>query len=184
MPFIFNYYERMPYKSTLEIEYEGLFRKNYSRLFYCALDIVEDSETAKDIVSEVFCMIWEDFAYYREKPQIDSYLYRAVRNKSISHLRHQNVINAYAQRLLAIKEETAEESYEEHEAKLQVIETVMNHFTPQTSLVFRQCYLEGKKYQEVADLMNISLSAVKKHMNKAFAAFRNAFSDKNNTPEG
>lgn len=38
--------------------YEELFKKNYSRMFYCALDFVNDTETAKDIVGDACCETW------------------------------------------------------------------------------------------------------------------------------
>lgn len=47
----------MSNRAIWETEFEDLFKKNYSRLFYCALDWVEDSEVAKDIVSELFSEI-------------------------------------------------------------------------------------------------------------------------------
>ena len=59
----------------------------------------------------------------------------------------------------------------------------MDGFTPQTRFIFEQCYFEGKTDQELASLMNISVSAVHKHMNKAFAAFRKAFLGKKEKQE-
>lgn len=41
-----------------EKAFEELFRKNYSRAFYYALDWVGDEETAKDVVGDCFGEIW------------------------------------------------------------------------------------------------------------------------------
>lgn len=172
----------MPNRAAWEREFEELFKANYSRLFYCALDLVEDTEAAKDIVSELFGDLWNQYERLRGE-RIEAYLYRAVRNRSVNYLRHKAVETQYQQLFLLIKETTVEEDELAHEENLKLIDKVMDGFTPQTRFIFEQCYFEGKTYQELASLMNISVSAVHKHMNKAFAAFRKAFLGKKEKQE-
>lgn len=173
----------MPNRATWEREFEELFKENYSRLFYCALDWVEDVEAAKDIVSELFSEVWSQYERLREE-RIEGYMYRSVRNRSVNYLRHKTVETQYRQLFISMKETVVEEDESAHEENLRLIDKVMNGFTPQTRFIFEQCYFEGKTYQEMAVLMNISASAVHKHMNKAFAAFRKAFGVKKETSEG
>ena len=172
----------MPNRAAWEREFEELFKANYSRIFYCALDLVEDTEAAKDIVSELFGDLWNQYERLRGE-RIEAYLYRAVRNRSVNYLRHKAVETQYQQLFLLIKETTVEEDELAHEENLKLIDKVMDGFTPQTRFIFEQCYFEGKTYQELASLMNISVSAVHKHMNKAFAAFRKAFLGKKEKQE-
>ncbi len=167
----------MPNRETLEKEFEGLFKANYSRLFYCAIDWVEDAEAAKDIVSELFADVWEDYEQLRSE-RMEAYLHRAVRNRCLNYLRHKSVEQTYQQKFLSMKENFINEKDRIHEEQLRFIEQVKEGFTPQTRFIFEQCYFEGKSYQEMADLMHISVSAIHKHMNKAFATFRKAFADK------
>lgn len=175
----------MPNRAIWEAEFEELFKKNYSRLFYCALDWVEDSEAAKDIVSEMFAEAWKQYERLRNE-NIEGYLFRSIRNRSINYLKHKSVEMQYQQSFSYQKEEIIDEDPIAHEENLQLIEEVIKGFTPQTRFIFEQCYFEGKKYQELADLMNISASAVHKHMNKAFATFRKVFAEKekNNRSKG
>ena len=172
----------MPNRAAWEREFEELFKANYSRLFYCALDLVEDTVAAKDIVSELFGDLWNQYERLRGE-RIEAYLYRAVRNRSVNYLRHKAVETQYQQLFLLIKETTVEEDELAHEENLKLIDKVMDGFTPQTRIIIEQCYFEGKTYQELASLMNISVSAVHKHMNKAFAAFRKAFLGKKEKQE-
>ncbi len=167
----------MSNRAQWETEFEDLFKKNYSRLFYCALDWVEDSEAAKDIVSELFSEVWNQYERLRNE-KIEAYLYRSVRNRSINYLKHKAVVIQHQQSFLSMKEEFIDEDAAAHEENLQLIDSTLEQFTPQTRFIFEQCYFKGKKYQEVADLMGISSSAVHKHMNKAFAIFRKAFAEK------
>lgn len=167
----------MPNRAGNEREFEELFKANYPRLFYCALDWVEDTEVAKDIVSDVFGDVWHQYERLREE-RMEAYLYRAVRNRSVNYLRHKAVELQYQQLFLSMKEDVVENDIWAHEENLKRIEEVINGFTPQTRFIFEQCYFEGMSYQEMATLMHISVSAVHKHMNKAFAAFRKVFGNK------
>ncbi|MCD7941346.1 MAG: hypothetical protein LUH50_15555 [Bacteroides intestinalis] len=47
-------------------DFERLFREYYSRLYYFAYDYVEDIETSKDIVSEVFATVWSEGNGWKE----------------------------------------------------------------------------------------------------------------------
>ena len=38
--------------------FEQLFRENYTRLYYYALSFLNDSELARDVVSNVFEAVW------------------------------------------------------------------------------------------------------------------------------
>lgn len=172
----------MQSRNTIEKEFEELFKQNYSRLFYSSLDWVEDAETAKDLVSETFCEIWKQYKRLRlieNGKYIEAYLFRTLRNKSINYLKHKSIETQYQQIRLQAKEEAIDEDEETHEENLLLIEQTMNNLPAQTRFIFEQCHYEGKKYQELADLMGISASAIHKHMNKAFTAFREAFAQAN-----
>ena len=162
----------------IENEFGELFKKNHSRLFYYALDWVEDTEAAKDLVSETFYETWKQYERLRQTAvgeQMEAYLFRTLRNRAINHLKHKSIEIQYQQQFLQVKEEAIDEDINAHEEHLQLIEQTLNSLSAQTRFIFEQCYYEGKKYQELADLMGISPSAIHKHMNKAFTAFRKAF---------
>lgn len=161
-----------------EKEFEELFKKNYSKLFYYALDWVEDSEVAKDIVSELFGDTWRRYERLRNE-WIEAYLYRSVHNLCINYLRDKQVEMKYQQEVIEKRENVIGGDVDTHEEQLQVIDEVMDSLGPQTRMIFEQCHFEGRKYQEVAEMLNISVSAVHKHMNKAFTMFRKAFELKN-----
>lgn len=168
-------------RKEIEKEFEDLFKKNYPRLFYYALDWVEDSEAAKDLTSEAFGEVWKQYSRIRNEEggkYVESYLFKTLKNKSINYLRHKSIEAQYQQQMLQTKEEAIDEDISIHEERLQLIEKVMDNMSPQTRFIFEQCFFEGKKYQEIADVLGVSSSAIHKHMHKAFTSFREAF-DKN-----
>jgi len=54
----------------------------------------------------------------------------------------------------------------------QIIGEIMKKIEYPTVDILRACYIDGKKYREVADEMGISISTVKKHMVKALKIIR------------
>ena len=58
------------------------------------------------------------------------------------------------------------------------IHKAISTLTAHTRLILEECYVRRKKYQEVADELNISVSAVRKHIVKALSVLRKEFAKK------
>lgn len=167
---------------TQKRTFEELFREHYSRLYYYALDWVEDEEVAKDIVSELFGDLWGQ--YSRWKPDNwEAYLTRSVRNRCLNYLKHQmterNVLQNYLDEKLAL----IESDVMAQEELMGKVRTIMDTLPSRTRFVVEQCYLEGKKYSELAALMDTTSGMVHKHISKALAIFREAL-DVNKSKKG
>jgi len=172
--------------SQWKADYEELFKKNYSRMFYCALDIVDDAEAAKDIVGDACCETWRRMAEITSSdPDVNlaGYMLSSVRNRALNHLKRRAVENAYLSEALRVRQTLAAESAEAHEERVARLWQVMEGLTPQTRRVFEMCWFDGYKYQQAADELGVSVSAVHKHVSKAFAAFRKAFGVKISSAE-
>ena len=73
-------------REKITAEYlEQIFRENYSRYYYYALSVVDESEVAKDIIGEVFLAVWKNRADIDEK-KLNSYIFTSIRNKSLNEI--------------------------------------------------------------------------------------------------
>lgn len=153
--------------------YEEIFRRNYKRLYLYATCILDCGETARDIVGDVFATLWENYDF-DSKPNIDSYLFSAVRNKCYDAMRHQRVVEGYED-IAKMDEPCDEDEWSVYEERLQSILRIIHSMPPQMQTVFRMCYLENKSYKEVAADLGISESGVKKHIVKGLARLREYF---------
>lgn len=154
-------------------EFERLFRENYSRLYYYALDWVDDEEAAKDIVSGLFSDLWTQYGRWNPD-NLQAYLNRAVHNRCLNHLKHKMVERTTLQAYIEEKQATICADAAEQEELMKQVGEVMDNLPPKTRFIVEQCYLEGKKYSELAALMDISSGMVHKHISKALAIFRKA----------
>lgn len=153
-----------------------LFRENYIRLCYHACSFLNDEESAKDVVNDVFEKVWINFGKIKRSQPILPLLYTLVRNRCVSLLRHEKVKERFGQEW-RWKDEAMDEEYMEYELLIERLRQSVENLPGQTKVVFRMCFLDGKKYQEAADALAISINTVKTHINKALRILREEYSD-------
>lgn len=151
--------------------FEKFFKQNFERFYYYALRLLDDEECSRDVVYDALEYVWNN---YDDEKVEDWYRYTIslVRNKCLDQIRHRSVHQKYAEFLVHVAEYKQEMEVEEEDARLVAIRQVMETLTPRTRLVLQECYVHKKKYREVAEEMEISVSAVKKHIVKALKTIR------------
>lgn len=164
-------------KHNREIIIEQLFKDNYNKLYIYALSIIHDKEGAKDIVSDIFHSIWEMDTLPAES-MLSSFMYKCVRNSCIDFIRHTEVLRNYESHILS-QSFPDNDDISEREEKLSHIMNMIDTLPPQTKIVFKACFLDGKKYKELSGEMNISVNTIKSHIMKALKVLRIKFRNKN-----
>lgn len=157
-------------------KFEKLFRENYESLYYHALSFLNDSEASKDIVNDVFEYVWSksselDFSY-----SVKPLLYRLVRSNCIDFIRHKEVKKKYHDFKIS-RNELFDEDYEGYERLIEDLSKAVENLPEQSRLVFKKCFLDGKKYKEVAEELGISINTVKTHITKSLKRLRGEFKD-------
>lgn len=159
-------------------EFDAIFRENYSQLLFFARQYVSDEETCRDIVSAAFERLWQHFSSI-EPDKAKSFLYVTARNSCIDYARHESRHREYARYVTAMSSyATAPSTLMEREELVARVSRQIDCLKPPTREIFMACYVDRKKYREVADEMGISTSTVKKHIIRALKALRK----KSNTP--
>ena len=183
MPYTFCYYLVMQNETALlnEIKrgdikaFENIFRQYYLPLYIYALSITHKQEIAEEVVQDLFYTWWRD----REKMQIThslkSYLYTAVKNKSLQHIKHNNVREQYRKMVLHIKHNT-QSTTPQQELEQQELETILNNALsklPERQLmIFTLHRFEAKKYKEIAEMLSLSVKTIEAEMSKVYQTLR------------
>ena len=71
--------------------FENLFRMYCQPLINFARRYVGETAAAENLVQDIFLKIWENRTQLNPALNIKSYLYTAVKNQALKHLRHINV---------------------------------------------------------------------------------------------
>lgn len=146
------------------------FKSYYDRLYYYALQLLKDEEASRDIVSGVFAHVWENFDTY-DMQTLPAFLLKTVKNKCLDYLRHTAVHAQYADYYLHAVDQCYEDNDIQKERQWQV-EEMLDLLPDTTRHVLEECYLNHKKYREVADEMNVCQETVKRHIIKALKLLR------------
>ena len=138
-----------------------------------AFQYVDDGDIAEDLVQEVFGNIWKSANDLTIRTNEKSYLFGAVRNACMNHLRHQKVKATYeteSSKQLFMNQENFLEMDELQEK----VNEVLNNLPEKRRKIFELSRFEDKKYHEIADELNISIKTVETQMSRALKAMRKA----------
>lgn len=153
-------------------EFDYIFRLYYEPLYRFAHQYIADQEDCHDIVSAAYESAWRNFAHI-EMETVRAYLYTTVRNAIIDLLRKREKQQRYiAYATLMSERYISNEHLAEHDDNVRLINKVLDEIGPPTSDILKACYIEEKKYKEVAEEMGVSIATVKKHMVKALRMIR------------
>ena len=123
--------------------FKSRFQEHYSRLCRIAYGYVSDQDDAEDIVQELFISVWNKRLDDMPEKEFAAYMTTSVRNSCVSFLRKR-------------KEDTV--SIDDH--------------PPRCKDVFLLAKLQGLKYREIAEKLEVSEKTVENQMTKAIKLLR------------
>ena len=154
--------------------FESLFRSSHVSLVRYAKSILKDTDTAEEIVQDLFFRLWKD----REKIQIESslngYLFRSVYNRCMHHIEHKRVQQKYEADMLYSGSESPETPEEvlQYDQLRSVIAGTLENLPGRCGEIFYLNRFEGLKYREIADRLSVSVKTVEANMGRALKEFR------------
>lgn len=148
---------------------KAIFKKHYSRLVLFANKYVNEQADAEDIVQEAFSKFWirRNSLLNQEENVIKGFLYQTVRNESLNHLKHQKIVQNH------ISQSEGEETQEPvlthiiHAEIIAQIHSAIHELPEACRQVAQALFVEGKKYQEIAVELEISVNTVKSQRKRA-----------------
>lgn len=141
-----------------------LFKEYYDRLVFFAWQIIKDKQQSEDIAQDAFITYWQQRAQIASHPVgIKNFLYSSVKNACLNVLRHARVVDQFHNSYPDT--EPAEEYILEAIISAEIIAEVnlaIESLPPHLIKLTRLSFLEGKKNNEVAGELEISVNTVKK----------------------
>ena len=153
-------------KST---EFKLLVMPYSSRLYRMAYRLMNSREEAEDIVQEVYVKLWGMRNELGKYTSIEALCIRITRNLCLDHLRRRKV-NHDAMKAEQYKvnnhPEMPSESLEKKEDTELVHTLIAALPEPQRSLIHLR-HLEGKEYEEIAEMVNMNVNAIRVSISRA-----------------
>ncbi|WP_303179782.1 RNA polymerase sigma-70 factor [uncultured Butyricimonas sp.] len=167
--------ERVKNKESMCTGFEDIFKQHFATLCTHATTFVNDPDASKDIVHDVFLSLWSHREEIDFSRPILPYLFSLTRNRAINYLAHRKVEDAHAQQ--ALVEEpvyTLSEPSDRDELINRIIKRI-DQLPERCSRVMKLCFIECKKYKEIAEELNISVNTVKTHVTTGLNILRDEF---------
>jgi RNA polymerase sigma-70 factor (family 1) len=154
---------------------ELLFKQYYKPLCNHAVRFVYSKEIAEDIVCDVFYTFWSKQLYDRVTSSFRAYLFIAVRNRCLKHLRKEfgKTDTPIDQIEIEYSSPTPLQLVQFNEFSHK-IDKVIQSLPAQCQKVFLMNRFEGKKYKEIAEELNLSVKTVEAHISRALDVLRRA----------
>ena len=124
-----------------ETAYRELIRRYERPVFSLIFRMVRDREIAEDLSQETFIKVLNAIGTYRPEFKFSSWVFKIANNTAIDHLRRRELGGE--------------------------IEAAINRLRPE----YRSCILlrhvEGRAYEEIADILGLPLGTVKTYIHRA-----------------
>lgn len=159
--------------------FETFFKLHYDALCRFAYCYVKDSDEAEEIVQNCFVRLWEEKQIRIIEVSSKAYLYTSVRNASLNHIKHIRIKSDYQSYRKHNRDFYRNETEDEIEGnELQERITIAIAKMPEKrQAVFNLSRIEGLKYKEIAEQLDISPKTVENHMGSAIKFLRTELKD-------
>lgn len=168
-----------------ELNFKKIYKQNFNKVRFYAKYYLNNEHEAENVAQEVFIVLWNNRKKFTSESEILPYLTVICRNLCINILRKRiniSKFNQYNERnnqdsmaLNALYDYSATSVYIKEINTL--MEKALNKMPDKIRNTFRQCKVEGLKYEEIAIAENISIKTVEYRMSYALKVLRKYFKD-------
>ncbi len=152
-------------------EFKQLFDRYFDSLRSYIYYRSGDRELATDIAQDVFMRFWEKQFDFNPKENV-GLLYKMASDLFVSRYRKQMVELNYRKGLAFDWEVDSPEEQVQYNELKETYEKALADLSEKQRVVFLMSRIEGLKYQEIAERLEISVKAVEKRMKYALAALK------------
>ena len=178
-------------KSGRDVAYRELVRRYERPVFSLIYRMVRDRELAEDLAQETFVKALNAIESYRPEFKFSSWIFKIANNAAIDHLRRReldtlsldgspNAETADAVEATALQvSDRTETPLEELEARELggAIEVAIGRLRPEYRACILLRHVEGRPYEEIAEMLSLPLGTVKTYIHRARNELRQALAD-------
>ncbi|MEM6344640.1 MAG: RNA polymerase sigma-70 factor [Bacteroidota bacterium] len=148
-----------------------IYEKYWEKLFLASYRVLQDEDSSKDVVQDLFLTIWERRAVL-DIATLEAYLYRSVKYQVAKKLQAAPMRHIHIEAFKEIlADNLTEDQIIEKDLQHSILDT-LSHLPERCRAVFYMSRFEQKSNKEIAEQLNISVSTVENQINKALKFLR------------
>ena len=158
-----SFIEQLKNKETQEKAFRELMTLYKERLYWHIRKIVISHSDADDVLQDTFVKVFKNIHKFKGDSKIYSWMYRIATNESITHLNKMAKLNKIDN--ITLQTQMVEKLYsdiyfdgDEIQLKLQ---KALATLPEKQRLVFNMKYFDDMKYDDISEILNTSVGALK-----------------------
>jgi RNA polymerase sigma-70 factor (ECF subfamily) len=167
--------------------FASLFESYKDKVYNTSLGLLRNTKDAEDITQEVFVEIFLSIQHFKGKSKLSTWIYRITISKALDHIRRNKRRKRFAfiTSLFGEKGELVTDPPDfihpgvtaENQELSAILFNAISKLPQSQKIAFTLSKIEGLSYEETADVMNISVSAVESLMFRAKQNLRISLAD-------
>jgi RNA polymerase sigma factor (sigma-70 family) len=158
-------------QSRQESAFRYLVDSYQTKVYNTVLAIVQNSEEAEDVAQEVFMEVYESVEKFRGDSKLSSWVYRIATTKALEAYRKRKTQKRWGGFLSSLFGENNEVVHDpadfvhpgillENKERSTILFKAINKLADNQKIAFTLHHVEGLSYQEITEVMRLSLSSV------------------------
>ena len=161
--------EKFRDENTRHYAFNILVNQYQQRLYWHIRRILLDHEDSNDVIQNVFIKVWHNMENFRGESLLYTWLYRIATNESLTFLKQKkrkylvsfsDVENTMGETL------SNDPLFTGDKIQLHLQKAILK-LPPQQRLVFNMKYFDAMKYEEISEVLGITVGALKANYNHA-----------------
>ncbi len=166
-------------KNKKEPAFKELINKYQPMVLNTCYSFLHDKTNAEDITQEVFIEVYLSINKFNQKAKLSTWIYRIAVNKSLNFIRNnkkrniiksiENFFSEDKNKELQIADDTQSgfDKEIEHQKRLDLLHKAIDNLKRKQKIAFTLNKLENQSYEQVAEIMDLSIPAVEGLIHRA-----------------
>ena len=156
-------FEKFLDEKTRHYAFNILVNQYQQRLYWHIRRILLDHDDTNDVIQNVFIKVWKNFENFRQDSLLYTWLYRIATNESLTFLK-QKKRRAFVS-FSDVEYEMADSLNNDplftgDKIQLKLQQAILK-LPPQQRLVFNMKYFDAMKYEEISEILGVTVGALK-----------------------
>jgi RNA polymerase sigma factor (sigma-70 family) len=164
-------------KAGRESAFRMLVETYQDKVYNVALVIVQQPEEAEDIAQEVFIEVYQTIRQFREESRLTTWLYRITTTKALAHHRKRKAQKRFSilTSLFGLNNEVLHHPPDFHhpgvsleqKEEMYTLFKAVDRLADTQKVAFTLHYMDELSHREIAEVMQVSVSAVESLLHRA-----------------
>ena len=157
--------------------FKEIVESSQGLVYNTALGIVQNAEDAEDVTQEVFVQLYESIHSFKGESKLSTWLYRITISKAMDHLRKKKRKKrfAFVQSLFGANDELLHDPPDfthpgvslDNKEKAKYLFRAIQQLANKQKVAFTLNRIEGLSYQEISDVMKLSVASIESLLHRA-----------------